>query len=260
MSRALKGLRAIVTGAGSGLGRSIAERFAQEGAILQLCDRNAEGLEETAVLARSAGATVFTSVFDLGDMDAIAQFVDEAASNMGGIDIVCNNAALTTRSKIDDQEESGWDAMLAINLKSPYFLIKYALPHLRRSEHKAIVNISSMAGTFGMNELSAYCASKGGVNALTKALATELAPEGIRVNCVSPGSMMTPALQASLARSVSLGRESEQDAVNRLTSRQLFKRVGETREVAAIALFLASSEASYLTGEVIMASAGWAAH
>lgn len=260
MALALGNLRTIVTGSGSGLGRAIALRFAAEGAVVALCDRDEAGMAETAALIRAEGGTAHPLLLDLLDVPAIGRFADEAAARMGGIDVVCNNAAIAVRNAIEDEDEAGWDMTQAVNLKAGFFVVKHALPHLRRSAHKAVVNVSSMAGSFGIAGLSAYCASKGGLIALTRALAVELAPDEIRVNCVSPGSMLTPAMAASIARIDSLGKETGKEAIARLTNRQLFRRVADPSEVASIVTFLASSEASYLTGENINASGGWAAH
>lgn len=260
MTGAITGLKTIVTGAANGLGRAIAQRFAHEGATVAMFDRDADALEEAVGVIRADGGTAFPVPVDLARTDRIADAVAHAAAELGGIDILCNNAAIAVRQAIEDQSEDDWDVMMAINLRAYFSTAKFALPHLRQSTHKAIVNVSSMAGSFGIAGLAAYCASKGGVDALTRALAVELAPEGIRVNCVSPGSMLTPAMAKSIAHIDSLGRESGQDAIARLTNRQLFRRVADPAEVAAIVLFLASNEASYLTGENINASGGWAAH
>jgi len=146
---ALSGKHAIVTGAASGLGRAIALRFARTGAFVALCDRDAEGLEETAATIRAAGGSVFTDVFDLVDTKAILAFAEAAGAAMGGIDIVCNNAALAIRNPIELQDEEGWDFVQQVNLKSVFFMVKSALPFLRASKGN-VVNISSMAGSFGI--------------------------------------------------------------------------------------------------------------
>jgi 3-oxoacyl-[acyl-carrier protein] reductase len=260
MARALEGRRAIVTGAASGLGRAIALRFARAGAPLALCDRDGDALEEVAAIVRAEGGSAFTRVFDLVDGGAIATFVADAAQAMGGIDIVCNNAALAIRTPVDLQDEEGWDFIQDVNLKATFFMVKHALPHLRTSGRGSVVNISSMAGSFGIAGLAAYCASKGGVNALSRALAVELAPDNIRVNVVAPGSMMTPAVQRSIDRINQLDPGRGEQAIAQLTARQIFRRAADPDEVAAIAQFLASDEASFLTGEIINASAGWAAN
>jgi NAD(P)-dependent dehydrogenase (short-subunit alcohol dehydrogenase family) len=139
-------------------------------------------------------------------------------------------------------------------------MVKHALPHLRRSGHASVVNISSMAGSRGIAGLAAYCATKGGVNALSQALAVELAPDNIRVNVVAPGGMMTPAVQQSIDRVNQLSPGEGEKAIQKLVGRQLFQRAADPEEVAAIAQFLASDEASFLIGEHINASAGWAAN
>lgn len=255
----LAGLKAVVTGAAMGLGRSIAETFVREGAEIALIDRNAEGVKQAVAELRGTGGVAHAVTGDLGAVAGVRAAIEAAAAALGGIDILVNNAAIAVRQPFDAETEDGWDRTFAINAKAYYFAIQAALPHLRQSSHKAIVNISSMAGSRGIGGLTAYCSSKGAVDALSRALAVELAPEAIRVNVVSPGSMLTPAMQQSIDRIDAMGG-SGREAIANLTNRQLFRRVADPSEVAAICLFLASSDASYLTGEIINASAGWSAN
>jgi NAD(P)-dependent dehydrogenase (short-subunit alcohol dehydrogenase family) len=254
----LAGLTAIVTGSGSGIGRACALRFAHEGANLALCDLTAEGLDETKAMIEEQvpGAVVHSAVVDLAVVPQIDAFVDSVADRFGAIDVIYNNAGVSIQASIEDHTEEMWDKVVDVNLKAQFFIIKRALPWLRRSSAPSVVNVGSMASQFGHDRLAAYCSAKGGVLQLTRALAVELAPSGIRVNCVCPGLTRTPMLESAFSR---LSPEEAQHMVDGYMGRQLFKRLAEPDEVVSAAVFLASAQSSFITGEVISVSGGWQA-
>lgn len=256
MAGPLENRVAIVTGAASGQGRAVALRFAQAGARLALCDRDVEGLQETGRLAIGEGAQPVCLEVDLADLAQIDRFVDDVADRCGGIDIVYNNAGISISQSIENHDEALWDLIHTVNVKSYFFLIKRALPQLRRSSTPAIVNVSSMAGVFGQASMAAYCSSKGAVNLLTKALAVELAPDNIRVNAIAPGLIETPMVLESVK---DFEPAEQQRMITGWAQRQLMKRAAAPKEVADVALFLVSDESSFITGEVMNVSGGWAA-
>lgn len=256
MGDTLKGRRALITGAGAGQGRAVARLFAAQGCDLALCDIDPGGLEETAASLCAQEARVFTKVVDVARISEIEACVAEAGRSLGGIDILYNNAGISVTCSMDAVDEALWDRIHAINLKAYFFAARAALPFLRRSNAATIINVGSMAGHTGLAGLSAYCASKGGVHQLTKALAVELAPDAIRVNCIAPGLVETEMVTASLA---GLPAPERAATIAGWAGRQLFKRAGDPAEIAAIALFLASDQASFLTGEIVHAAGGWAA-
>ena len=256
MTLSLAGKRAIITGAAGGMGRAVAVRFAEAGARVALCDINRAGLEETAKTINSSGGFAFSECFDLSDIRKIEHFITTSSEALGGLDIVYNNAGISVIRPIEECDEALWDLIQNINVKAYFFIVRAALPYLRKSPSPTIINVGSMAGVSGVSGSVAYCASKGGVHQLTRAMAVELAPENIRVNGIAPGLIDTEMVTASLS---GLPLEQREAIVSGWAARQLFKRAGHPNEIASIALFLASSEASFLTGEIVNASGGWAA-
>lgn len=256
MSHEIENRVAVVTGSASGQGRAVALKFVGAGARVALCDVDEPGLKETVRLVEEAGGEAFAMGVDLASVSAINGFIDETLEHFKQIDIVYNNAGISLARPIEDHDEEFWDLIHSVNLKSYFFLVKRALPSLRASAAAAIVNVSSMAGIFGQSSMAAYCSSKGGVNMLTKALAVELAPDGIRVNGIAPGLIETPMILESVKE---FSPEEQKTIITGWAGRQLFKRAADPEEVANVALFLVSDQASFLTGEILNVSGGWAA-
>ena len=256
MSNSLVGKNALITGAARGQGRACALRFVEEGASVALCDLDSAGLEETRRLIHDKGGRCYIATVDLRDLPAIEAFVQETAAELGGIDIIYNNAGISISKSIEDHDEDLWDLIQDVNVKSQFFLIKYALPYLRASTGASIINVSSMAGVFGQRNMAAYCTSKGAVNMLTKALAVELVDEDIRVNGIAPGLIETEMVTDAIK---DFSPEEQKEIISGWATRQLMKRAADPSEVANVAVFLASDESSFLTGEVMNVSGGWAA-
>ena len=236
----LEGRRAIVTGAAKGIGRAIAERFAAEGAVLLLADIDpaVEGL------ARDLGHEAI--VADVSRKAEVEGIVARAGTLWGGLDILVNNAGVTHAATLDDLTEDDFDRVFATNLKSALWGTQAAARLM--GEGGAVVNMSSVNAVLAIPNQIPYVVSKGAMNQLTNVTALALAPRGIRVNAIGPGSIATEMLAGIMAE--------DPAARDRILSRTPLGRAGEPEEVAAVAVFLASDEASYLTGQTIYPDGG----
>ena len=236
----LEGRRAIVTGAAKGIGRAIAERFAAEGAVLLLADIDPaiEGL------ARDLGHEAI--VADVSRKAEVEGIVARAGTLWGGLDILVNNAGVTHAATLDDLTEDDFDRVFATNLKSALWGTQAAARLM--GEGGAVVNMSSVNAVLAIPNQIPYVVSKGAMNQLTNVTALALAPRGIRVNAIGPGSIATEMLAGIMAE--------DPAARDRILSRTPLGRAGEPEEVAAVAVFLASDEASYLTGQTIYPDGG----
>ena len=257
MSARLTGKRVLVTGAAQGMGRAIAVEAARQGAeAVTVADLQADAAEETAALAREAGAHATVVIADLTDTEQIEAMVATAAAFAGGLDTLINNAGVIDSSFIhpagfDTLDERTWDLVMDINLKAVWLATRAAAPHLRASDRgPSIVNSASVAGVHGTVSAMAYGASKAGVIQLTKSCAVALAP-GIRVNAYLPGSIDTPMAQGHLASG-----EDRERTEQRMTGTQLVPRFGHADEVAKVACFLASDDASFVTGGIYPVDGG----
>ncbi|WP_061934723.1 SDR family NAD(P)-dependent oxidoreductase [Aureimonas sp. AU22] len=235
----LAGRRIVVTGAASGIGRTTARLFTQEGARVALFDRDAGGLQRT--LEATAGVTFQV---DITDEDAVQAAVDEAAAAMGGIDGVVNAAGIMTKGLAADVRAADWRRVLEVNLTGTYIVSRCCVPYLLEAESATIVNIASAQGLLpNAPGHTAYAASKGGVVNLTRALAAELAPK-VRVNSICPGMVDTPMADGYRAN----------------VGNYALKRVADPSEIAEAILFLTSSQASYVTGAALAVDGGRSYH
>ena len=240
MAGRLQGKRAVVTGAAHGFGRAIAAAFVAEGAQVLLADIDADG---AARAAADLGQQAVTA--DVSRKSEIERIFAQVTEHWGGLDILVNNAGVTHAAELDDLTEDDFDRVFAINLKSALWATQAAARLM--GEGSAIVNMSSVNAVLAIPNQIPYAISKGAMKQLTNVTALALAPKGIRVNAIGPGSIMTAMLQ---------GIMSDQAAQDRILSRTPLGRWGEPEEVAAIAVFLASSESSYITGQTIYPDGG----
>jgi NAD(P)-dependent dehydrogenase (short-subunit alcohol dehydrogenase family) len=250
----LSGRVALITGTAGGQGRSAALLFAAQGAVVVGCDVSVEAAAQTAALVTRAGGTMHsTQPVDLTDEAAVAAWVDAAAQRYGRVDLLYANAAATRFAPLEDITYDEWSFVLRHELDVVFLPVKHAWPHLKRSGSAAVVLVGSTAGLTGSltNGRAAHTVTKGGVIALTRQLAAEGAAHGIRVNCVSPGMVRTPATEADLL--------AEGAPMRSIAAHIPLGRVGTADEVASCALFLASDEASYVTGANLVVDGGWSA-
>jgi NAD(P)-dependent dehydrogenase (short-subunit alcohol dehydrogenase family) len=238
----LEGKVAIVTGGGSGIGRAICEAFALEKARVVIGARNDETGNQTAKAILEDGGTAAFVRTDVRNSAQAKNLVEETVARYGSIDVVCNNAGVDlVRPLLDTTEAEG-----------PFLVSKYALPYMIAKKKGVIINISSQLGVVGFANSSAYCASKGGLILLTKAMALEFARYGIRVNCVCPGAVETPMLEYFFDHLP----EPDQARMQHV-ARHPIGRFGKPEEIAQAALFLASDRSSFITGECLLADGGY---
>ena len=248
----LKDKVTIVTGAGSGIGRACAKRFAEDGARVVLADINEDAGEAVAEELREAGGEVRFVGCDVAERLDVRNLMATTREAYGRFDVLINSAAVLDSAPFLELEEEDFERVLRVNLQGT-FLISQAVAREMREQVEngdppgCIINLSSVNAVFAMPDHVAYSISKGGIAQLTKAMALSLAPHGIRVNAIGPGSIMTPMLEEVAG---------DKGVSKRILSRTPLLRFGEAHEIAAIAVFLASSEASYITGTTIYADGG----
>jgi NAD(P)-dependent dehydrogenase (short-subunit alcohol dehydrogenase family) len=245
----LSGKVAIVTGAGSGIGRASAIRFAREGARVALAGRRSEPLEEAAREIGRQGGQALPIPADVGIPIDAERIVRSTVERFGRLDVLFNNAATADLHKsIEDLSVEEWDSCINATLRSVFLLSKQAAPEMRRAGGGAISNCGSVGASMAWAGGAAYWAAKGGVLQLTKVMAIESGPWNIRVNTLSPGAILTPNLQAVIDR---------EDCRERLNSKSVFHRVGQPDEVASAAVFLASDEASFISASNMVVDGGY---
>lgn len=255
MAGALEGKSAIVTGAASGIGRAIARRFSREGARLLLADVNEVGANETAGLIADAGGDAGVAPCDVADPEQVRSVVEEAVERHGRLDIVVNVAGIGGGGRAEDCSTEDFRRVLDVNLSGPFYVAKYAIPHLRRAGGGSIINVSSVYGLIAAPNVPAYCASKGGLIMLTKQLAVDYAREGIRVNCICPGYVDTDMGGRRT-------RMAPDDAARALANReakatmQPIGRQAQPEEIAGAAVFLAGDDAAFAAGSILVVDGG----
>jgi len=244
----LDGKVAIITGAASGIGKATACLFSVEGAKVVVADWDEEaGAAVAADLRHQGGHAIFvrTDVSLSGD---VQQMVQAALNNFGRIDILINNAGIEgQQAQTAEATEENWDHVMAVNLKSVFLVMKYVIPQMLTQGGGAIVNNASVAGLVGFAGSPAYCASKGGIVQLTRVAALEYAARNIRVNCVCPGVILTPMVERVA---------TTQEVMSALVNMEPVGRLGRPEEIASAILFLASDEASYVTGAILPVDGG----
>lgn len=244
----------FVTGAGSGIGRATARRCAREGATVVVADVDADGGEETVATVEAddgPGDAVFVEL-DVTDATAVTRAVD-AAANTHGLDVMVNNAGVAQRNApMEELPLADRDRIFEINAKGVWNGCRAATPHLKERGSGAIVNVASLAGVIGQPWSAAYAFTKGGVAKLTRTLAGELGRYGVRANAVCPGFTDTPMVRGGLQ-----SRDDPDAAREKLESRYALKRIGDPEEIAAAVCFLASDDASFVTGHELVVDGGF---
>lgn len=249
----LKDKIALVTGSSQGIGRAIAERFAKEGADVVInYNRTSKGAEEAMAAVEAAGRRGLIVKADLGQVEEIRRLIKTGVEHFGRLDILINNAGLETHAPFWEATEADYDKVLNVNLKGVFFAAQEMTRHLMATKRRGkIVNISSVHEELPFPNFAAYCASKGGVKMLTRNLAVELGPLGITINNIAPGAIETPINTKLLNDPQKLGALLAQIPSGRL---------GQTADVAGVAVFLASDEADYVTGSTYYVDGGLTWH
>jgi NAD(P)-dependent dehydrogenase (short-subunit alcohol dehydrogenase family) len=240
----------LVTGAAKGIGRATAGAFWTAGAKVALLDRDAAALEDTARQFNGDGRQVLTAVADVASSADVNRAVADCAGAFGGLDVLVANAGISFARAIDAYTDEEWRRILSVNLDGAFYSIRAAVPHLRRSRG-SIVIVSSMTGIVGQPHGAAYDASKGALISMTRSLSLELAPAGVRVNCVCPAGVDTP-----LMRSWAATLPDPEAVLAEQAGMHLLKRMASADEIASAILFLASPAASFITGIALPVEGG----
>ena len=244
----LQGRVAIVTGGGAGIGKAIVERLAREGAAVAIADRDLESARVLADSLTAHGGSALAVETDVADSKAVQQMADAVYAKFGRIDILINNAGIRFLNTLLEQTEDEWRRTLDVNLTGPFLCCKAVIPYMLKGGKGKVVNVSSVAGQFGRPLRSAYCASKGGEIAFTRAAALDMKGRNIYVNALAPALIDTP-LNSGFAGDAELaaiwGKET------------ILERWGRPSDVAEAALFLASDASDFITGTVLTVDGGW---
>jgi NAD(P)-dependent dehydrogenase (short-subunit alcohol dehydrogenase family) len=250
----LKGRVAVITGAGSGIGRASALLFAEQGAFVALVDRDATGVEETIAAVREANGDGSVHTGDVGDADFAKAAVEEIVSRHGRLDVLMTAAGWSCGGTVVTTDPADWDAVFRTNVGGTWLWSRAAVPQMQRQGKGSIITLASQLAIAGGKNNSAYIAAKGAIVSLTRTMAVDFATDGIRVNAIAPGAIDTPMLRRSFARHAD--PEPVREAVR---ERHAMRRFGEAKEIAEAALYLASDASSFTTGTVMVVDGGWLA-
>ena len=245
----MSGRVVIVTGGTRGIGRALAEGYVSAGAKVVVASRKAEACKEAEEHLRSLGGDALGVPAHVGDLDDLAALVRRTVDEFGGIDVVVNNAATALAQPVGAYTPEAWQKSLDVNLRGPAFLLQESIPHLERSEHAAVLNIISGAAFMYSASLSLYAVGKAGLLAQTRAAAAELAPRGIRVNAMAPGTVDTDMVRAN-----------SPDRQDVMANVMLLKRMAHPDEMVGPALMLTSDAGSFITGQVLLVDGGMVPH
>ncbi|MGG4144043.1 SDR family NAD(P)-dependent oxidoreductase [Paenibacillus algorifonticola] len=248
----LHGKIALLTGAGSGIGKTTAERFAKEGAAVIVNDIDeAKGLETAKAIQAAGGEALFLHA-DVTDADSVRSMVEKAIAAYGAIDILFNNAGISGVGAIHEIEPEDWDRVVRVNLRGVFLPSKYVLPYMMERRSGNIIHMSSCIAEMGLARRASYSATKGAVLSLAKSMQVDYAKYNIRVNAVLPGTIMTPFVEQYLKSSY----EDPDAAIAAIKQRQLGGQLGKPEDVASAVLFLASDESSFMMGSPLYIDGG----
>ena len=247
----LDGRRALVTGGASGIGRATAQVLAGEGAAVGVADIDVTGADEVAAAIRATGASAVAIGCDVADGRDCERAIASAVQQLGGLDILVNCAGVIRRADVVETTEEEWDRVMAVNVRSVFLTGKYAIPVMAAAGGGAIVNIGSGWGLKGGDRAASYCASKGAVVNLTRAMAIDHGPQGIRVNCVCPGDTDTAMLRSEARQ---LGVEEEAFLIG--SADRPLARLGTPEDIARAVVYLASDAAAWVTGSTLVVDGG----
>jgi len=244
----LNGKVAIITGAGSGIGRGAALAFAREGAKIVVADWGEETGRETVKLIKKQGGEAMFVKVDVSNSADAANLVKQCLAAYGQVDILFNNAGIVKMGALHETAEADWDQVINVNLKGVFLCSKAVLPQMLKQDKGKIVNTASIAGLVGFDQLGPYCASKGGIIALTREMAVEYGPKKINVNCIAPGVIKTAMTKDML---------NDPATAQGFAASTPYPRLGEPEDIAMAAVYLASDESDFVTGEILVVDGGW---
>jgi len=251
MSQRLKDKVCLITGGGSGIGRATCELFAREGAKVVVADKL---LSAARVVAALIGQAAIAIEVDVAQSASVRSMIDATIRDLGRLDVLINNAGYGIPGSVVETSEDDWDKLMAVNVNGVFFGCKYAIPVMKQQGGGVIVNTASIVANVGIRNRAAYCASKGAVAALTRAMALDHVNDNIRVNCVAPGTIDSPYFEDIIRKS-----ERPQELRRELEARQAMNRLGRPEEIANAFLFLASDESSFSTGSMLIVDGGMTA-
>jgi NAD(P)-dependent dehydrogenase (short-subunit alcohol dehydrogenase family) len=244
----LGGKRAIVTGAGSGIGRAIAIRLASEGARVILADLDEEAAEE---VAEEIDGETLVHRADVTKATGVEALVARAVSEWGGLDVMVNNAGVGVAANIVDATEEDYERMMDVCVRGTFLGMKHAVPAIRHSGGGSVINMSSVAALIGISDRAIYCAAKGAILSMTRAAAVDHVGDGVRVNCIAPGTVETPWIER-----ITSGYDDPEEARKTMQARQPHGRFVQPEEIAAMAAYLASDESASVIGACMIVDGG----